>query len=198
MKIDTVQVIARLFGRDRKPCGIDHIADISRCDGEAARHVTGGNSGKIFNRQGWQTEIGPAGADHCMTVGNIDLNLGAFGQLARDVIEQMRRNGGRASRANSAFCLRGNIHIHVGCGHRQHTAVGLQHDIGENRYGVAALNNRLHVAKRPQEADSIDGQFHWLSLLFCPFLPVAYDLFQSTPSADCGIATPPVTTHHKI
>jgi hypothetical protein len=54
------------------------------------------------------------------------------------------------------------------------------------------------VAKRPQEADSIDGQFHWLSLLFCPFLPVAYDLFQSTPSADYGIATPPVTTHHKI
>jgi hypothetical protein len=110
----------------------------------------------------------------------------------------MRRNGGCASRTNSAFHLRGNIHIHVGCGHRQHAAVCLQHDIGQNGYGVAALNNRLHLAKRPQEADSIDGQFHWLSLLFGLFLPVAYDLFQPSPTADCGIATPPIAIHHKI
>ena len=152
MQIDAIQIIARFLGRDGETRRIDHIANISCSDHETARHITGGNRREILDRQGGQAKIRPAGTDHCMPVRHGNFHLGAFGQLAGNVIEQMRRYRSRSSGANRAFDLRGNIHIHVGSGHQQHATFGLQHDICQNGNGVATLDDRLYLTKRSQKA----------------------------------------------
>ena len=67
--------------------------------------------------------------------------------------------------ADGAFDLRRDIHVHVSSCHQQRAVSSLQHDIGQDRNGVAAFDHGLDLTERPKEADPIDGEFHRLSLL---------------------------------
>ena len=133
-----------------------------------------------------------------MAIGNADFHFSTLGQLAGNIVKQMRGYRRGAAGSNGAFNLCGNIHIHVGCGHQQHAALGLQDHIRQNGDGVAPLDNRLHLAKRPQEADTIYGQFHWLSLLFSSIPETERCPQASVDSSECSIAPPLNATHHKI
>ncbi len=62
------------------------------------RQLAGGEIRKIALRQGLQREARTAGADEQggAVAGGFQLHLGAFGQLAHDVVEHVRGNGGGA------------------------------------------------------------------------------------------------------
>ena len=100
-----------------------------------------------------------------MAVGDRNLDLGTIGQLANNIIQKMRRHRRGSGRGDRTFDLRCDIHIHVGGCHQQRAVGGLQHDIGQDRNGVAAFDHGLDLAEGPKKADPIDGEFHGLSLL---------------------------------
>ena len=168
VEIDSVQVVAGLLGRDGEPCRVDHVARIGRRQHEGVLHVADADRRKILDRQRRQPEIGAAGTDARMAVSDRDVNLGALGKLADDVIEKMGGHRGRPCRADRAFDLRGDVHVHVGRRHGQLAVGRLQNDVGQDRDRIAAFDDRLNLAERPQQADTIDGELHWLSLLSGP------------------------------
>ena len=165
VNIDAVQIIARLFGGDGEPRRINHVAHVGGGDGKGIRHVADTDRREILDRQCRKTEVRASGADHGVAVGDRDLDLGAIGELADDVVQKMRRHRRGTGCADRAFDLRRDIHVHVGGCHQQRAVGGLQHDIGQDRNGVAAFDHGLDLAERPKEADPIDGEFHGLSLL---------------------------------
>ena len=163
--IDAVQIVASLFGGDGEPRRIDHVAHIGGGDGEGVRHVADTDRREILDRQCRKTEVRPSGTDHGVAVGDRNLDLCAIGQFANDIVQKMRRHRRRSGGGDRAFNLRCDIHVHVSGCHQQRAVGGLQHDIGQDRNGVAAFDHGLDLAEWPKKADPIDGEFHGLSLI---------------------------------
>jgi hypothetical protein len=99
VQIDAVEVIARLLGRDRELRLLDQALEIGRGERELMGHLAGRDIGKIAFRQGLQREAGAPGADrqHRPVARGFQHDLRAFGELAHDLVEHMRRHGGHAA-----------------------------------------------------------------------------------------------------
>ena len=52
------------------------------------------------------------------------------------------------------------VEIHVGGGQAERIGAGLEQDVGEDRDGVAPLDDALDMAQRLQQSAAFDGQFH--------------------------------------
>src|SRR3546814_11397336 len=61
----------------------------------------------------------------------LDLHLGAFGQLAHDVVEGVRRSRGRPGLADRRRDPVDHRQVHVGGGQRKRLAVRLDQHVGE-------------------------------------------------------------------
>jgi hypothetical protein len=74
--------------------------------------------------------------------------LRAVRQLADDVIEHMRRHGGRATGRDFGGDGAGNLKVEIGRLQAEFRFLGLDEDVGEDRNGIAALDHAMDVAQR--------------------------------------------------
>ena len=63
MEVDAIEVIARLFGRDRELGLVDQPLEVFGGKRELVRHVADGKIGKVALRQSLQREARASGAD---------------------------------------------------------------------------------------------------------------------------------------
>ena len=162
VQVDAVEIVARLFGRDRKLGAIDHPLHVGSRQRERMRQVARGEIGEVAFRQGLQREARPAGADrqHRTVAVAFQHDLRTIRQLAYDVVEHMRGHGGRTRRRR----LRGQrfryLEIEVGGFQRQACTFGADQHIAQNRNGVAALDHAMHVTQRFQQLRAFDRDLH--------------------------------------
>ena len=111
--------------------------------------------------------VEPAGADcqHGAIAGGLEHDLGAFRELAHDLVEHVRRHGGRAARADLGGERLGDLEIEVGRLEGEPRLICLDQHIGQDRYRVAALDDTVDVAERLQQRCAFDGDFHVLARL---------------------------------
>ena len=91
---DAVEIVARLFGRNGELRLLDQALERHRVEPEDVREGTGRQLREIRLRQALQAEAGAARGDRhgvAVLVG-LQHHLGAVGELAHDVVEQVRRD----------------------------------------------------------------------------------------------------------
>ena len=162
VQIDAVQIIAGLFGRGREMGLVDHPLQVGARQLEAVRHVAGIEIGEVAFRQRLQREARAAGADreHAAVAGGFEHDLRAFRQFAHDVVDHVRRHGGRAARRDLGRDGLVHLEIEVGRLQRQLAAFGAQQHIGEDRDGIAPLDHAMHMTERFQQLRALDGDLH--------------------------------------
>ena len=98
----------------------------------------------------------------------LDLHLGAIGQLAHDVVQDVRGHRDRAGLGNVGRRLLQHLALQVGRLELQALVGGLQQDVGQNRDGRAPFHHARDVAKGSQQLTAFDHQLHdsALSVLF--------------------------------
>ena len=96
VQIDAVQVVAGLLGRDRKAGAVDQGAQLAGGQREMMRQFAGRHHRVVLRRQAGEGEGRAARAQHHLVAPahRLQLDLGAFAQLADDVVERVRRRGG--------------------------------------------------------------------------------------------------------
>ena len=126
------------------------------------RHVAGGEIREIAFRQRLQREARAAGADrqHRTVAVGFQHDLRAVGQFADDVVEHVRRHGGRAGGRGFRRQRFGHLEVEVGRLQRQLGVFGADQHVAEDRNGVAALDHAMDVAQRFQELRAFDGDLH--------------------------------------
>ena len=104
VKIDAVQIVARLFRRDGEVRLVDQALQVGALEREFVRHLARRKIGKVAFRQRLQGEARTAGAyrQRCPVAGKFQNDLRALRQLAHDVIEHMGGHRGRSAGAASA------------------------------------------------------------------------------------------------
>ncbi len=162
VQINTVEVIAGFFGRDRKAGAVDEAAQVARGQLEGVAEIAARERGEVFHRQAREVEARTARrqGDLAAVAGRGDFDLRAFRQLAHDVIERM---GGRGRGAGARNFRRGgfnDLDIHIR-GVQGELAIGrVDPDVGKDGDGVAAFDDALHVTQRLQESRALDDEFH--------------------------------------
>ena len=81
-------------------------------------------------------------------------------QLAHDVVEHVRRHGGRSGRRGLGGDGVGDFKIEIGRLQAERRALGAQQHIGENRNGVAPLDRAMHMPERAQQLGTLNSDFH--------------------------------------
>ena len=87
----------------------------------------------------------------------IERDLGAVGQLSHDVVEHVRGNRARARLLDRGRHAVDDLHVEVGRLQRQLVALGAQEHVGEDRDGVAPLDDAMDVVERLQEVRPFDS-----------------------------------------
>ena len=162
VEIDAVEVIARFLGRDRKAGAVDEALQVGRRHQEIMREVAARHQRIILGRKARQGEGGAPGAERHqpLVAGGLQFDLGAFAQLADDVVERVRRHGGGAGRRALSGERGDHFEIHVGRGERELGALGAQQHVRQDRDGVAPLDDALHMSQSAEQRGAFDGQFH--------------------------------------
>jgi hypothetical protein len=162
VEVDTVEVIPRLLGRDRELGLVDEAAQIRWRQRELERHLARGEVGEIALGQRLQHEAGAAGTDlHLAGIaGGLERDLRAFGELTDDVVDDVRRYGRGAALGGVGIDRLRNLDVEVGRLEAQTRAVAAQQHVREDRDGVAALDDAMHMAERPQQRRSFDRDLH--------------------------------------
>src|SRR5262249_62043624 len=76
------------------------------------------------------------------------LNIRALGQLAHDVVEHMRGNGGGAIALGPGGHRLDQLHVEVGRSKLKLVVARREEDVGEDRDGIPPLDHARHMAKR--------------------------------------------------
>ena len=159
---NTIEVIARFFGADRKFGAIDHLREQRCAQFKAGRQITLDDHREIIARQGRQRKPAAPGFDGHPVVGRFQADLTAIRQLARDVEQQMRRNGDRARDLDrdraQAF---DHLQVQIGC-HDLERAIRrrLDQDVRQDRDRIAPLDDGLDVRQALQKCRAFDGGLH--------------------------------------
>ena len=69
-----------------------------------------------------------------------------------------RRDG--AGLSNFSFNPFAHLNLKIGRGQGYHSVFGLQQDIGQNRNGIASLDNALHMVERFEKGTAFNCGFH--------------------------------------
>ncbi len=165
VEIQAVQIIAGLFGRDGEPGLVDQPGEVFLGQGEAGARGVGRHDREVAGRQDRQVEFRAAGLDHQTGVVAVvaERNLGAVGQFADDLVEGVGRGGDLALDIHLGLGLVDHLHVEVGGGERQLVVAGAEQNVGQDRNGIAALDDALHVPEGLEERGSFDGQLHVVS-----------------------------------
>ena len=165
VEVEAVQIVAGLFGRDGEPGLVDQPGEVFLGQGEARARGVGRHDREVAGRQDRQVEFRTAGLDHQTGIVAVvaERDLGTVRQFADDFIEGVGGGGDLALDIHLGLGLVDHLHVEVGGGERQLVVPGAEQDVGQDRNGVAALDDALHVAKGLEERGSFDGQLHVVS-----------------------------------
>jgi hypothetical protein len=89
--------------------------------------------------------------------------LGALGQLAHDLVQQVRRRRHRALLLGRDGDVLDDLDVEIGGADRQPLGLGLDQHVAEDRDGVLALDDALGVAHRAEECAALDRDLHRLN-----------------------------------
>ena len=159
---NAVEIVARLLGRDRELGVLDQPLELDRREREAVRELARGEIGEVGRRQSLKGEARAAGAQDQLprVAGGLEARLRALRQLAHDVVDHMRRNGRRAVLGDVGWNRLGSLEVEVGALQRQPAVPGLDQHVGEDRDGVAPLDDAMDVPKRFKQDRTLDGDLH--------------------------------------
>ena len=162
MQIDTVEIVARFFRRDRELGTVDQPLHVGGAEREGMGHVAGGEIGEIAFRQGLQREARAPGADcqHGAVAVALQHDLRAVRQLAHDVIEHVRGHGGGAAGGGFGGERFGDFEIEVGGFQAEARLVGADQHVAEDRNRIPPFDHAVNVAQRFQELRALDGNLH--------------------------------------
>ena len=162
MKIDAVEVIPRLFRRDRKPRLVDQLREVFRRQREFVRQRARGQCRKILARQRLQLKARASRRQRqpSVALAIFQQHLRAIRQLAHDVVKRV--GGGRRRPAAHDVGAYGLHHfdIEIRRRQRQRSLLGMQQHIGQDRDRIAPLDDALHMVQRFEKACPFDGDAH--------------------------------------
>ena len=164
MEIDAVQVVARLLVGDGEARAVDDALEVGRRDLEAVRQVALVHRREVGRRQALQGEARAAGADgEAVAVARgLELDLGAVGQLAHDLVEGVGGRGGGAGLGGVRVDRFGDGEVHVGRGEAEAALLGGDQHVRQDGDRVPAFDDTLHMGEGLQERCPFDRQFHGL------------------------------------
>ena len=147
MEIDAVEIISGLFGRNRELGLVDQTLEIGGTDHEFVCELAGRKIGKIALRQRLQCKprAPRANRHHGTVTRRLQHDLGAFRQLAHDLVEHMGRHRGDAARIDLGRYGFYDFEIEIGSLQGEIGVVGTQQDIAENRNRIATLDHAMHM-----------------------------------------------------
>ena len=162
MQVDAVEIVSRLLGGDRELGLVDQPLEVGGRQLETVGHLAGGEIGKVALRQGLQREARAAGADRqrSAVAGGFEHDLRALRQLAHDLVEHVRRHGGRAAGADLGRDRLGHFEVEIGGLEGKLGLLGPDQHVGEDRNRVAALDHAMDVAQRLQQLCAFDRDLH--------------------------------------
>ena len=161
---NAVKIVPRLLGRNGELGVLDQPLELGRRQDELVRELARGEIGKVGRRQGLQGEARAPRAQHelASVARRLEARLGALRELAHDVVDHMRRNGRRAVLGDIGWNLLGGLEVEIGAFERQSAVLGLDQHIGEDRDGVAPLDDAMHVPQSFEQDRTLDGDLHRL------------------------------------
>ena len=89
-----------------------------------------------------------------------ELDHGAVGQLAGDLVQGDRGDGGGAGALDHGIGAVQHLDVEVGGAEADLVALGLDQQVGEDRNGVAALDDGLRLADRLEQRRAFDADLH--------------------------------------
>ena len=163
VEIDAVEVVARLLGRDRELRLLDQALEIGGRQREAMRQVAGGEIREIALGQGLQHEARAAGADlHLAHVaGHFERHLRAV----RAACARCRRScrpepwWSRPRVMSAGIVSVTSMSRSVAFRRREPSSAAQQH-VRQDRNGVAALDDAVHVPQRLQQSGALNSNSH--------------------------------------
>ena len=90
----------------------------------------------------------------------VEFHLRSVGQLADDLVQSGGRSGAGAVAGRAGRHVLDDGDLHVGGGERQLAVAHRDHDIGQDRDGVAALHHTLDVGQCLQQGGPVGLQHH--------------------------------------
>jgi hypothetical protein len=163
VQVDAVQVVAGLLGRDRELRAVDQPLHIGGRQRERMRHLARGKVREIALRQGLQRKARAAGADgqHGAVAGRLEHDLRSFRQLAHDVVEHVRRHGGRAAVADFGGERFDDFEIEVGRLQAEAGILRPQKHVAEDGNRIATFDDAMNVSQRFEKLRALDGDLHY-------------------------------------
>ena len=161
---DAVEIIPRLLGRNRELGVLDQALELRRGQRESMRELACGEIGKVGGGQGLEGEARAAGAQDELAgvAGRLEAYLRAFREFAHDVVDHVGGNCGRAILGDVGCNQFGRLKVEIGALQREFPVACLDQHIGEDRDGVAPLDDAMHVPKRFKQDRTLDGDLHRL------------------------------------
>ena len=101
----------------------------------------------------------------------LDDELGALRKLADDVVDEMGGRGGRSLARHLGGDFLDHLDIEIGRSEAQAAPPRLHEDVGQYGYGVAPLDDALHMIERPQQGRALDRHPHSPARLLADRLP---------------------------
>ena len=157
--VDTVEIVACFLGGDGEPRAVDQAAQFACGQRKLHRHVAAAHHREILGRQAAQREPRPARADAQLTgpaIG-LDVHLRTVRQFPHDIVECMRRGRGGAVLTDIGRDTFVDRKVHVGRRQAEQTTLGIEQHVGQDRNGIAPLDDALHMRQRLQQGCPFDG-----------------------------------------
>ena len=161
VEVDAVEIVARLLVGDRELGALDQLAEGRRGEREFVAEGAGLEVGKTVGREAREVEPRAArGEQHLLAALGLEPDFGAVGELADDLVERVGGNRGGARRSDHRGDALGHLDVEVG-GAQVERAVGrLEQHVGEDRVGVAPLDDAMHMAQRFEQMVALERDFH--------------------------------------
>jgi hypothetical protein len=175
MEVDAVEVVARLFVADRELRALDQFAQRRSGQREGMAESARLEVGEAVGRKAGEVEAGAARAQlHLLAAFGLEPYLGAIAELAHDLVERMRGDGGRPRRAHHGGDTLGHLDIEVGCPQVDAAVTSLEQHVGKDGIGIASLDDPVHVPKRLEQIVALQRNLHnppipdQMTCGFCP------------------------------
>ena len=161
MQENTVEIITRFFGRNRKARLVDNLDQRACGNFERGGQFALCDRWEIFTRQRCEREARTASVHRHAAICGMQLDLRTFGQFARDFEQGVRRNCGCTGGFDIGGKCFNDLQIKVRRGQLDLAAfAGFDQDVRQNGNSVAPFHNGLDVAQAFQQGRAFDRGSH--------------------------------------